>query len=349
MKIIEGHARQSSDRESASFSAHIQFSSEHSELKLHKQAALSLIFLFYPRACLNMMTAEYFTYTGRDDEIIPRHVTRIRIHESLTAIPRRAFEGRRDIEEVVCDIGVETVEAKAFFGCFSLRRIIMPGVKVVEEFAFCGCEALTDVQCSELEIIGECAFNGCKSLRSIDLTSIKIVKTSAFHDCKALTDVKFGSKLERIEDGAFARCTSLRSITLPLKDGMITHDDNVFTGCKKLEHVDLVGGIHETIAALQLNNWRNDLNAEIVSINQILSTARAGGHTYEYDMGEKAIVIRSWIRSVLRKVLHYKAQHHRLLDEAATTLECASLPKDVVNKNILSFLELPSYTFEVEG
>eukprot|EP00984_Skeletonema_dohrnii_P024668 scaffold13807_cov78-Skeletonema_dohrnii-CCMP3373.AAC.4 len=61
------------------------------------------------------MAAEYYTYTGRDDEIIPHDVTRVRIHESLTVIPRRAFEGRRGIEEVVCDVGVETVEAKAFF------------------------------------------------------------------------------------------------------------------------------------------------------------------------------------------------------------------------------------------
>jgi len=125
---------------------------------------------------------------------------------------------------------------------------------------------------------------------------------------------------------------------------MITRGD-IFTGCVNLERVDLVGGIHDTVAALQLNNWRNDMNEEIDSINQILPTARAGGDA-DSDVGEKAIVIRTWIRSVLHKIVDYKAQHHRLLMEAATTLGLASLPNDIVIKNIIPFLQLPSYTFE---
>jgi len=287
-----------------------------------------------------MMAAEYFTYTGGD-------VTRIRIHESLTVIPRRAFYGRRNIEEVICDADVETIELWAFAFCTSLRRVIMPGVKVVSDGAFCGCEALTDVQCSELEIIGINAFKYCESLRSINLPSVKIVKGYAFGWCKALTDVKFGGKLERIEDGAFGYCRYLRQITLPLKDNLIT-DNTTFKGCENLKHVDLVGGPHaKLIAALLLEEWENDMNEEIVSINQILPPAPAGGATFG-DLGEKAIVIRTWIRAVLRKIIHYKAQHHRLLDEAATTLKLA-VPKDIVIKNIIPFLQLPSYTFEVEG
>ena len=290
------------------------------------------------------MAAEYFTYTGRDGDVVPRDVTRVCIHKSLTVIPRRAFYGRRNIEEVICDVGIETIEADAFFFCTSLRLVIMPGVKVVSANAFFGCEALTDVECNELEIIGWNAFGNSKSLRSINLPSAKIVKGGAFHNCEALTDVKFGIKLERIEACAFALCTSLEHITLPLKDNMI-HDDTTFKGCVNLEHVDLAGGPHETISALHLEGWRNVMNEEIDSINQILP--RAAGRGYG-DVGGKAIVIRSWIRSVLRKIIHYKVQHHRLLDEAATALEL-TLPKDIVIENVLPFLELPSYTFEAEG
>ncbi|KAK1734987.1 hypothetical protein QTG54_014447 [Skeletonema marinoi] len=286
-----------------------------------------------------MMAAEYYVFTGRDGDVVPRDVTHVRIDKSLKVIPRRAFYCRRNIIEVVFDVGVETVEEYAFLGCRSLRRVIMPGVKVVSANAFFGCEALTAVECDELEIIGECTFSRCESLRSINLPSVKIVKHYAFNYGKALTDVKFGNKLERIERRAFIDCRSLRRITIPLKDGMITRDD-IFEGCENLEHVDLVGGIHETVAALQLEEWKNDLNEEIDSINQILPTARAGGDLYN-DVGEKAIVIRTWIRAVLRKIIHYKAQHHRLLADAATTLEFVSLPKDIVIENVLPFLELP--------
>eukprot|EP00984_Skeletonema_dohrnii_P006837 scaffold2435_cov92-Skeletonema_dohrnii-CCMP3373.AAC.1 len=46
-----------------------------------------------------MMAADgYYTYTGGR---IPPDVTRVRIDKSLTVIPARAFQGNRNIREVV--------------------------------------------------------------------------------------------------------------------------------------------------------------------------------------------------------------------------------------------------------
>ncbi|KAK1733623.1 hypothetical protein QTG54_015674 [Skeletonema marinoi] len=125
--------------------------------------------------------------------------------------------------------------------------------------------------------------------------------------------------------------------------------ENVFQGCGNLKHVDLVEGaiLHETIAALLLEEWRDDMNEEMASIKQILSTTPAG-NVYG-DVGGKAEAIRVWwIGSVLHKIILYKAQHHRYLNQAATTLQLA-LPSDIVIKNVLPFLELPSYTCGGEG
>ena len=194
----------------------------------------------------------------------------------------------------------------------------------------------------------------CRSLRSINQPSARIVETIAFAECTALTDVKFGNKLERIESHAFHGCPSLERITVPLKDGMITHG-SVFQGCDNLYHVALVEGAEllEAISALQLEEWKNDLNTEIVSINQILPNADPGYNNVgyynvgdsAYEDGEKALEIRRWIRSVLSKINHYKAEHQRALDEAASTLELLPLTQDIVTNNILPFLELPSHTF----
>ena len=180
------------------------------------------------------------------------------------------------------------------------------------------------------------AFYECDSLRSINLPSANNVEGVAFWGCHALREATFGSKLESIKRCAFYDCCSLERITIPLKDGIITHV-SIFEWCENLKHVDLVEGeLHETVAALQLEEWRNDMNEEIVSINQILP-ARL----------EAARAIRTWIRSVLRKVIHYKAEHQRLLNEQVATALEHSLPLDIVMNNVLPFLELPSYTFEV--
>eukprot|EP00984_Skeletonema_dohrnii_P032694 scaffold27230_cov155-Skeletonema_dohrnii-CCMP3373.AAC.3 len=285
-----------------------------------------------------------YNYTGGDEEV-PRDATHISIDASVTVIPEDAFQGHPNIVEVIFDVNVKGVAFGAFALCPSLKRVIMPGVEVVEGAAFNCCSALTDVECGKLEIIGEEAFDSCRSLSSIDLPSAKIIDRRAFLGCEALPDVTFGSKLDRIEGEAFADCESLERITIPLKDGIIT-PDSIFSGCANLRHADLVEGeLHETIAALQLEEWRNDMYEEINSINQILPTVSAGGWD---DDGGKARAIRTWIRSVLRKVIHYKAEHQRLLDEEIATALQLALPHDIVMNNVLPFLELPSYTFEVD-
>jgi len=284
-----------------------------------------------------------YVYMGQEGEFIPLGATHIIVHESVTVIRARAFRMHRNIVEVICHDNVEKMKESAFYKCRSLKRVIMPGVTIVEADAFWCCEALTDVECGKLEIIRKGAFAACLSLRSINLPSARIVEENAFDYCEALTDVKFGCKLERIEGEAFLICTSLAQITIPLKYGIITND-NIFQGCKNLNHANLVEGelLRETIAALQLEEWRNDMHDEIDAINHILPNVNAGYYEEEEeDVGEKAQAMRSWIRSVLGKIMHHKAQHLRLLEEdAAPTLQRV-LPHDIVINSVLPFLEVP--------
>ena len=280
-----------------------------------------------------------FTYPGEEE--IPNEATHIFI--TARVVPRRAFQSHPNIVEVICHENVKKIELMAFDDCPSLQRVIMPGVKEVEEYAFNGCEAMTHFECGKLEIVGTHAFSWCFSLRSIDLPSIKIIGEEAFLDCEEMENVKFGKDLESIRGEAFRGCWSLERIIIPLKDGMITRD-NTFWLCENLSHIDLVGGVHETVAALLMEEWKDDMNKEIENISQILPNTPAGDWRRGHARG-KARAIGKWIRSVLRKVVHYKAEHRRYLNIAAATLQPA-LPDDIVLKNVLPFLELPSHTFE---
>ena len=295
----------------------------------------------------NMVIIRRYVYRGEEGERIPDEATHITMSEDVTFVRARAFYQHQNIIEVICHTGVEKIEQMAFHNCPSLRRVVMPGVKIVVGWAFFNCEALEDVECGRLEIIREQAFGCCKSLRSINLPSSRIVGVGAFQNCEALFDATFGNTLERFEDRAFSYCPYLEQIAIPLKDGVISRDD-IFFRCHTLMQVDLIEGVElqETIAALQLEEWRNDMNRVIDSINRILLTAR-NCYVYNYEedgFGERDQAIRAWIRSVLRKIAHYQAEHRHALDEAAATLKCA-LPHDIVMKSVLSFLELQPYTF----
>ena len=288
-----------------------------------------------------MMEPNYYVFTGGR---IPDHVTHVLIDEALKFVPRRAFFMHPNIQELICHDGVEKIGREAFCFCPSLRRVLMPGVKEIKKGAFVSCTALPYIECGKLEIIRMAAFLDCTSLSSVDLPSVRIVEGGAFTACENLTNAKFGMELESIRSQAFYNCPSLERITLPLKDGLITHDDT-FQHRTNVHHVDLVGGVHETIDALLLEEWKNDMNDEIDSIDQILPNTTAGNWN---DPGGKARAIRTWITSVLRKIIHYKAEHRRYLNVAAATLQPA-LPNDIVTNNVLSFLELPPHVFQGEN
>ena len=326
-----------------------------------------------------------YTYRGEVGERIPWEATHITVAEDCTVVLRGAFDGWGDpdgeellfsIVEFICHDKVETIEENAFRKCPYLRRVIMPGVRVVGEGAFWGCPELTDVDCDKLEIIGERAFQYCKSLKGINLPSARIVYDEAFSGCKALLNVDLVN-LEAMYWCSFSGCAALERIRIPLKGCLFRYDN--FRGCKEWKNVDLVGGVHETIAALHLDQWRNDMNEEIDSINQILPGIHDDAKLddldegkaekikrwfrqfllyVEYDceinhdadeneviVGIKNEVIVGWFRSVLDKIAHYQAEHQRILDEAETTLQLA-LPRDIVVNNVLSYLALPAHTFE---
>ena len=256
---------------------------------------------------------DIFVYMGGNQQV-PDEVRRARIHKSVKIVRARAFQHRRRLIYVEFHDGIEVVEEFAFDGCRSLRGPIkLLGVRIIEACAFQLCRSITDVEFGDkLETIEDVAFNSCKALRSIRMPSVRTIEVSAFVNCTDLFDVEFGEELRTLERGAFGGCDNLKRIALPLKDDMIRN--HVFDGCVKLTIVDLVGGIHNTVASLHLESWRNEMMGEINRINQILPT---------FTAWHKTVPIQRWIGTVNSRLDHYKAEHHQMLKEATTLLELA--------------------------
>jgi len=254
---------------------------------------------------------EIFVYMG-GDQVVPDDVVRVRIDKSVKIIPREAFQGRRHLIYVEFHDGIEIIEKHAFHSCYSLKGSIkLLGVKVIKARVFANCGGLTDVEFGvELETIGESAFYNCTSLTRIRMPSVTAIGRWAFTTCVQLTDLDLPEGLERLQEFAFHSCIALRRIAVPLKSKMI--EDDVFGDCPNLKTMELVGGIHRTVASLHLERWRNDTTEEINRINQVLP-----------DTEEKTAELQQWMSSVVSRLNHYKAEHILLLKEATTLLELA--------------------------
>eukprot|EP00577_Skeletonema_sp_RCC1716_P022923 CAMPEP_0113412832 /NCGR_PEP_ID=MMETSP0013_2-20120614/23056_1 /TAXON_ID=2843 ORGANISM="Skeletonema costatum, Strain 1716" /NCGR_SAMPLE_ID=MMETSP0013_2 /ASSEMBLY_ACC=CAM_ASM_000158 /LENGTH=131 /DNA_ID=CAMNT_0000299373 /DNA_START=344 /DNA_END=735 /DNA_ORIENTATION=+ /assembly_acc=CAM_ASM_000158 len=129
------------------------------------------------------------------------------------------------------------------------------------------------------------------------MPSVRSIDRGAFIDCYQLTDLDLPEGLETIGISAFSYCQRLGRIAIPL-NCMIGVD--AFYGCPVLTTVDLVGGIHLTIASLHLETWRNEMEDEMNLINQDLPTTTGGG---------KSAAVQQWMESVTRRLDHYKAEH----------------------------------------
>lgn len=201
-----------------------------------------------------------------------------------------------------------------------------------------------------LHSIEENAFDGCKSLRTIDLTSAATVKYEAFSECESLKEVKFCEELFTLDD-AFYKCRSLERITLPLRCTLFDDHFN-FRGCENLRQVHLAEEkiLWETVNNLHLEQWRNDMIEVIHSIKHTLPNAPPGiglEHRRPLDPEEKGDLILGWISRINHKIICYKLQHRRILNEAESILQ-RFVPNEIVGNAILPFLELPSYSFHWE-
>ena len=261
-----------------------------------------------------------FVYIG-GDQVVPDEITHAIIDPSVNIVRRQAFANRRQLVSVIFHDGVEIVEDEAFQNCRSLPRIKLTGVKEIGYGAFLDCFNLSNVALGDkLETIGVQAFCGC-SLMNIKLQSIRTVKELAFGHCRKLTEAEFGIDLERIGFNTFYNCPKLQRIAIPLKSNLFVHEPiqnryMQFDECTNLTTVDIVGAeaIHKTISSLLLKSWRDEMNDEIDRINRQLP------RTHPYN---KADAIRQWIRSVINRMDHYKAEHNKLLKEHMVNLELA--------------------------
>ena len=260
---------------------------------------------------------DIFVYRGGR---APQHVTHALIDDkSVDEIEDYAFYCCLNLEQVDTHDGLRKIRRSAFWWCLSLRRINLKSAVDIDFGAFYNCDNLESIEFGDrLETIGTSAFSGCISLPHLTLPSVTTIGAAAFWKCKRLTDVELSERLESMGPIAFYGCERLQRIAIPAKRDLFEYSDTEeytqFDNCEQLKTVDLVGGIHKTVASLHMDTWRAEIITEIDRINQVLSNTRAD---------DKTVEIRQWMTSVIDKMDHYKAEHYRFVKEGITLLELA--------------------------
>lgn len=168
---------------------------------------------------------------------------RLEIPDSVENLPvcriaQYAFQGRRDIKEVVLNKSMNMIGREAFANCKSLENFDMSATTELSLYnrIFSGCGKL-----SELRIPGGLRHAGAESFPFEGISGVKTIEflgipknLLGFYDFSDLTEVKLCEGMTEIP--IFPDAVSLETITIPASVIVIPSD--AFRGCKNLRTVE---------------------------------------------------------------------------------------------------------------
>lgn len=134
--------------------------------------------------------------------------------------------------EFIIPDGVKTIGDLAFDGCKDMTNVIIPNsVTKIGEGAFENCHNLTSVTIPDsVTSIGEMAFNCCRGLMSVTIgNGVTSIGVCAFRQCSSLTSVIIPDNVINIERQAFEKCDNL--INVKIGKGVSSIGETVFYDC----------------------------------------------------------------------------------------------------------------------
>ncbi len=109
---------------------------------------------------------------------------------------------------------VKKIKKYAFSKVNAEKITLSESVKYIEEYALWDCKAKKIEIKGNVKRIGEYAFHLCLNLEEIELPdSLEEISKSMLDNCIKLREVRLPKNLKYIRSYAFARCTSLTSIS----------------------------------------------------------------------------------------------------------------------------------------
>ena len=160
------------------------------------------------------------------------HLKRIVLPENIQYIGNECFRMCFQLDSVIIKKGV-TYGEKVYEFCDSIKTIIIEeGVTSIPDYMFNNSSQelvkyptpVEEIVFPEsVDTIGRNAFAKSK-LKTLKLPSCKVMRKDAFYFCRWLKTITFGSRVEYVNQGAFGRCDSLKTIycegTVPPKEGL---------------------------------------------------------------------------------------------------------------------------------
>ena len=199
---------------------------------------------------------------------VPESLKIVNIHDGITKIPKFAFYGLENIEEISVPHSVMHVGRYAFSGTEAKYELtnsisvdnyivdngdfgkgingkltLAEGVTSIASNAFYGFSSLESIVIPDsVTSIGNYVFYECSSLESLTIpNSVTSIGNWAFYGCISISSVVIPDSVTSINEGTFDYCTSLNNVVIP--NSVTSIDSYAFGGCISLENIAIPASV----------------------------------------------------------------------------------------------------------
>ena len=185
------------------------------------------------------------------------------IPEGVASISAGAFANCSSITSVSIPASATSIGSRSFSGCVSLTSITVANgnpvyhsegnclIETASKTLIAGCIASEIPSDGSVTTLGEDAFGRLFGLTTITIpASVESIGMEAFWACKDLETVVFGegSRLEVIDNSAFANCESLTEIVLP--ESVTNLLGHVFQNCPALTSITIPANVTRIFSSM---------------------------------------------------------------------------------------------------
>ncbi len=309
-------------------------------------------------------------YTGtKTDLILPDT-----IENKAYQINKNAFYGNEKITSITIGdgIGIQTIEAEAFYECSNLSSVIIPNsVTSIGNEAFGECNSLTNIRLSDNIIsISRNTFSGCDKLQynvydngkylgnennpylvligasSRDITSCSIheetkIIVGAFYNCVSLTSIDIPDSVKVIDEESFYRCTGLTSVKIG--NNVETLGWSAFESCTNLTSIDIPDSV-TYIGGSAFSDCTNLISINIPdSVTYIGDSAFSDCDKLQYNvydngkyLGNENNLYLALIEPVNKDITTCAIHENTKIIISGTFMECERLTSVIISDSVTS-------------
>ena len=192
----------------------------------------------------------YLFNDGSDNSKVPTSLLEVNVTKA-EILGLEAFSGCKYLTNIILPDTLKYIEKDAFSNCASLREIIIPsGVISIGDYCFYNCSNLIEIEIpKKINFIGKAILLNCESISKISIPFIGSQYNDEeytnlgyfFNDWSNNIYIPISLKEvvltwgQRIEDGAFANCQYIETITMT--PSIISIGESAFSNCESLKEI----------------------------------------------------------------------------------------------------------------